>query len=681
MAKEYALSSFYHECGVCPKHPSSDDVVSCNSRANLEKKQMENDDYVAKYMVDDASSKKFLVRVEGVVDSDQSPKEQQCYWSISCQYGGDNNSPRFNDNKVKRKYLDTKTDPNKKSNVACWKCEKSGHLKKDCKGGKVGNKSNGSAQMDDDVAWLNIVNDNIGSAFMSTSKLNDSILWHARLGHVHFNRMQDMSKDGLISAFDMDTKNDLCDLHATLSLGNKTYFVTFIDDASRFYVIEPNESVLINSIIKSSDAIFDENRFSSVLRLSLRIPNGTEDIGVSEVFDEVPSGVTEEVTDEMDSIMGNKTWVLADLPSGGKPLGCKWIFKRKLKVDGTIEKFKARLVIQGFRQKSGIDYFDTYAPVARISTIRLLIALASIHNLIIHQMDVKTTFLNSKLDEDVYMNQPYGFIMPGNENKVDLTKEFLSSRFSMKDMGESDVILGPDIAFVVGKLSRYTSNPSTQHWQVTLMQAGSATLKTIRLQVVDLTKEFLSSRFSMKDMRESDVILVSTPMDTSEKLMSNNGQVVSQLEYSRMIGCLMYAMTCTGPDIAFVVGKLSSNIEDNSFTSGWVFLLGGGAISWASKKLNCITSLTIKYEFVALEAAGKETEWLRNLILEILLWSKPITSISIRCDSVATLAKSYSQMHNVKSRHLGVRHNMIRELIMNRMCLEPAEKEDEAFTA
>ncbi|GKB28318.1 zinc finger, CCHC-type containing protein [Tanacetum coccineum] len=110
---------------------------------------------------------------------------------------------------------------------------------------------------------INVVNDNIGSSFMSTSKLNDSILWHARLGHVHFKRMQDMSKDGLIPAFDMDTEkcktcmmtkitkkpfqnvkretevleliyNDLCDLHATPSLGNNKYFVTFIDDASRF---------------------------------------------------------------------------------------------------------------------------------------------------------------------------------------------------------------------------------------------------------------------------------------------------------------------------------------------------------------------------------------------------------------------------------------------------------------
>ena len=95
---------------------------------------------------------------------------------------------------------------------------------------------------------------------------------------------------------------------------------------------------------------------------------------------------------ELDSILKNKTWELVDLPSGEKPIGYKWIFKRKYFPDGSIEKYKARLVAKGFSQKQNIDYFDTFAPVTRISSIRILIALASIHKLFIHQMDVKTAF-------------------------------------------------------------------------------------------------------------------------------------------------------------------------------------------------------------------------------------------------------------------------------------------------
>ncbi|GKD41753.1 hypothetical protein Tco_1261960 [Tanacetum coccineum] len=94
-----------------------------------------------------------------------------------------------------------------------------------------------------------------------------------------------------------------------------------------------------------------------------------------------------------------------------------------------------------------------------------------------------------------------------------------------------------------------------------------------------------------------------------------------------------------------------SNTKDNSSTSGWVFLLGGGAVSWESKKQTYITGSTMDPEFVALAAAGKEVESLRNHILEIPLWSKPIAPISIRGDSAATLVKAYIQMYNGKSRH------------------------------
>ncbi|GKE69329.1 hypothetical protein Tco_1527401 [Tanacetum coccineum] len=106
---------------------------------------------------------------------------------------------------------------------------------------------------------------------------------------------------------------------------------------------------------------------------------------------------------------------------------------------------------------------------------------------------------------------------------------------------------------------------------------------------------------------------VNTLMDPIEKLMPNTCKPVDQLEYSRVIGCLMYAMKSTRPDIAYAVEGYSdaswiNHVEDSSSTSGWVFLLEGGTISWASKKQTCITGSTMEYEFVALVAAGKKAE-------------------------------------------------------------------------
>ena len=109
------------------------------------------------------------------------------------------------------------------------------------------------------------------------------------------------------------------------------------------------------------------------------------------------------INSEIKSILSNYTWELTNLSSGSKLIGSKWTFKRKLKADGSIDKYKDRLVANGYRQKEGLDYFDTYSPVTRIISIQILIAIAVLHNLDIHQMDVKTAFLNGELNEEIYM--------------------------------------------------------------------------------------------------------------------------------------------------------------------------------------------------------------------------------------------------------------------------------------
>ena len=94
------------------------------------------------------------------------------------------------------------------------------------------------------------------------------------------------------------------------------------------------------------------------------------------------------------------------------------VLRKKLKTDGSIDKFKARLVAKGFKQKAYLNFFDTFSPVTRITSIRLLIAIATIFYLKIHQMDVKIAFLNGDLEKNIYMDQPEGFVEPGQESKV-----------------------------------------------------------------------------------------------------------------------------------------------------------------------------------------------------------------------------------------------------------------------
>ncbi|GKB70715.1 retrovirus-related pol polyprotein from transposon TNT 1-94, partial [Tanacetum coccineum] len=357
----------------------------------------------------------------------------------------------------------------------------------------------------------------------------------------------------------------------------------------------------------------------------------------------------------IDSILQNHTWELVDLPPGYKPIRYKWIFKMTMKADETIDKYKARLVIKGYRQREGLDYFDTYSLVTRITSIRMVLAITTLRNLEVHQMDVKKAFLNRDLEEEIYMNQPEGFIAPRQERKVyrlvnndkmiKSTKDMLKSKFDMKDMGLADVILGikiirthnglvlsqahymdkilnthnagdfglartpidtssrPDLAYAVSRLSRYTSNPSVAHW----------------------------------------------------KAMT---RVLHYLRYNRDYGLHYdrYPVVIEGYNNANWI----SDIKDSRSTSEYVFTLGGAAISWNSSKKTVIAKSTLESEFIALDKCREEADWLRQFIKDIPRWPKPVTAISIHCDSQSAIGRAHSIMYYGKSRYIRRRHNSIR---------------------
>ncbi|GJZ85132.1 zinc finger, CCHC-type containing protein, partial [Tanacetum coccineum] len=277
----------------------------------------------------------------------------------------------------------------------------------------------------------------------------------------------------------------------------------------------------------------------------------------------------EAIKSEIESILQNHTWELVDLPPGCKPLGYKWIFKKKMKADGTVDKYKARV------------------------------------------------------RRNIYETQPEGFIAPGNTewarsyeliNGLVLSQaHYVDKILNTHNAGDSgqartpiDTSTRPDLAYAVSRLSRYTSNPSYAHWKA-------------------ITR------------------------------------VLHYLRYSRDYG-LHYDR-----HPAVIEGYSDANwisdIKDSRSTSGYVFTLGGAAISWKSSKQTVIAKSTMESEFIALDKCGEEAEWLRQFVEDIPRWPKPVTAISIHCDSKSAMGRAKSTMYNGKSRHIRRRHNSIRQLL------------------
>ena len=121
---------------------------------------------------------------------------------------------------------------------------------------------------------------------------------------------------------------------------------------------------------------------------------------------------------EMESLKENNAWDLVEPPVGQKIVGCKWIYKIKTGADGSVQRYKVRLVAQGFTQKYGTDFDETFCPVVRQESLRLLMALSVQYGLILHQIDVTTAFLNRKLDKEIYMQQPNGYVCKDKEKYV-----------------------------------------------------------------------------------------------------------------------------------------------------------------------------------------------------------------------------------------------------------------------
>ncbi|KAH9741472.1 Integrase catalytic domain-containing protein [Citrus sinensis] len=300
----------------------------------------------------------------------------------------------------------------------------------------------------------------------------------------------------------------------------------------------------------------------------------------------------EVMNEEYKSMQDNKVWELISLPSGAKPIGCKWIFKTKRDSKGNVKRYKARLVAKGFTQKEGIDYKETFSPVSTKNSFRTIMSLVAHFDLELHQMDVKTAFLNGVIEETIYMEM----------EKIPYSSAIGSLMYAQ-------VCTRPDIAFIVGMLGRYLSNPGIDHWK--------AAKRVMRY--LQRTKEY------MLTYRRSDQLEIIGYSD------------------SDFAGCQ----------------------DSRRSTSGYIYMLAGGAISWRSAKQTLVASSTMAAEFVACYEASNQGIWLRNFVIGLRILEGVARPLKIFCDNKSAVLYSNNNRSSTKSKHIDIKFLVVKERVQS----------------
>ncbi|GKA15002.1 zinc finger, CCHC-type containing protein [Tanacetum coccineum] len=368
-----------------------------------------------------------------------------------------------------------------------------------------------------------------------------------------------------------------------------------------------SEEEATTSSTKNSGNIFDHVPVRGFKDLA-EIYQNTQEVETQTLLftEEEPRNYKEASTDqkwieameiELDSINKNNTWTLTTLPPNQKAIGLKWVYKTKRDAKGKIIKYKARLVAKGYVQEQGIDFDEVFAPVARIETVRLILALAAYHGWQVHHLDVKSAFLHGELKEEVYVTQPEGFVQQGNSGKVyKLTKALYGLRQAPRAW---NVKLDQTLKLLNFKKCNleqavYTRRSKTSTLIVGVYVDDLIITGTPRKEI-DAFKSQMQEKFEMSDLgllayylgievaqTGGEITIKQTgyinkilketsmtdsndtkiPMDPGTKLVkAEDENSVDATYYRSLIGSLRYLLH-TRPDLSYSIGLLSRFMQD-----------------------------------------------------------------------------------------------------------------------
>ncbi|RVW44594.1 Retrovirus-related Pol polyprotein from transposon TNT 1-94 [Vitis vinifera] len=331
-------------------------------------------------------------------------------------------------------------------------------------------------------------------------------------------------------------------------------------------------------------------------------------------------GWRQAMVDEMVALHSNGTWDLVVLPSGKSTVGCRWVYAVKVGPDGQVDRLKARLVAKGYTQVYGSDYGDTFSPVAKIASVRLLLSMAAMCSWPLYQLDIKNAFLHGDLAEEVYMEQPPGFVLRGSlciylvvyvddivitgsdQDGIQKLKQHLFTHFQTKDLGKLKYFLGIEIA-----------------------QSSSGVVLSQRKYALD--------------------ILEKNRTPGQGVLYENRG-------HTQVVG--------------YTDADWAGSPTDRRSTSGYCVFIGGNLISWKSKKQDVVARSSAEAEYRAMALATCELIWLRHLLQELRFGKAE--QMKLICDNQAALHIASNPVFHERTKHIEVDCHFIREKIASGLC-------------
>ncbi|WMV09995.1 hypothetical protein MTR67_003380 [Solanum verrucosum] len=396
------------------------------------------------------------------------------------------------------------------------------------------------------------------------------------------------------------------------------------------------------------------------------------------------------------ALMRNKTWTLFPPPSNSNIVGCKWVYRIKRKVDGSIERHKARLVAKGFHQNEGANYFDTFSPVVKPTIVRLILSLVVTNKWSVRQLDINNAFLNGDLSEQVFMEQPKGFVDPHEPH-------FLASKHTTYVLVYVDdlIITGSDSDFI-------TTFIHTLDQQFSLKNLGSLNY-FLGIEVSPTSYGIILSqgRYIRDLLRRTNMVdakPISSPTEPGSRLILFGDPLPDAHLYRSVVGALQY-VTITRPEISYAVNRVCqfmqsptiahwsavkcilrylkgsihnglllrpmsdfclmafsdagwiSDLDDSHSQHGFAIFYGGNLISWSSQKQTVVTRSSTEAEYCALAFATTELIWVQQLISEL---RAPLTAPSIvLCDNLSAQFLSRNPVIHQRSKHIRLDYHFI----------------------